>query len=123
MGMLGQSQIAITADLYPHLMPTSYATWPTRPILSWLVIHEIAKEGTVLTVSVSAFFTAYSARLGGEPVEAVAVLVGGEGDDMRLRFVVVDAQGHASIADAADLDLYGVADEDEQNGQGQAEVG
>lgn len=62
--------------------------------------------------AVSAFFTAYSARREGAPVEAVAVVVSeGPGTEPVLRFVVVDAQGRASMADAHDLDLDGVIDD------------
>jgi hypothetical protein len=61
--------------------------------------------------SVSAFFTAYSARRAGAPVEAVAVVVSDSADaDPVLRFVVVDENGRASLADAGELDLYGVTD-------------
>jgi hypothetical protein len=61
--------------------------------------------------SVSAFFTAYSARLGGSAVEAVAVVVSeGSGTEPQLRFVVVDERGRASIVGAENLDLYGVID-------------
>jgi hypothetical protein len=62
--------------------------------------------------SVSAFFTAYSARRSGEAVEAVALIVSeGSEPDPIIRFVVVDERGRASVADAAELDLYGVIDD------------
>ena len=62
--------------------------------------------------SVSAFFTAYSARRNGVAVEAVAVIVSeGPGTEPVLRFVVVDPAGHASMAEADELDLYGVIDD------------
>lgn len=59
--------------------------------------------------SVSAFFTAYSARLDGSAVEAVAVVVSeGADTEPQLRFVVVDERGRASIVGPNNLDLYGV---------------
>lgn len=60
-----------------------------------------------MSASVSTFFTCYSARRGPDRVEVIALLVDGEGEDVRLRFVAVDERGHASIADADTLDLYG----------------
>jgi hypothetical protein len=62
--------------------------------------------------NVSAFFTSYSARRNGESVEAIALIVSdGPGLEPVIRFVVVDESGQASVAPAGDLDLYGVADE------------
>lgn len=61
--------------------------------------------------AVSVFFTAYSARRGEQRVEAVAVVVEGEGSTASLRFVVVDERGRASIAAADEVDLYGVLEE------------
>jgi hypothetical protein len=62
--------------------------------------------------SVSTFFTAYSARRGDVAVEAIAVVVSdGPNADPVIRFVVVDAAGRASLADARELDLYGVIDD------------
>jgi hypothetical protein len=61
--------------------------------------------------NVSAFFTAYSAKRGDDRVEAIAVVVDGEGSTATLRFVVVDQAGLASIANASQLDLYGVQEE------------
>jgi len=67
---------------------------------------------------VSAFFTAYSARRGEERVEAVALIVDGEGSRSSVRFVVVDEDGHASIVSADELDLYGVIEESHADPQG-----
>ncbi len=62
--------------------------------------------------SVSAFFTAYSARRGTDRVEAVALVVS-EGPDSEpvLRFVVVAEDGRASFANPEELDLYGVTED------------
>lgn len=61
---------------------------------------------------VSAFWTAYSAKRGDVHVEAIAIWVEGSGSTASLSFVVVDQNGHASIAKADELDLYGAyADE------------
>jgi hypothetical protein len=62
--------------------------------------------------AVSAFFTAYSARREGAPVEAVALVVSeGPGIDPILRFVIVDERGRASLVSADELDLYGVIED------------
>lgn len=62
--------------------------------------------------SLSAFFTSYSAHRGGAKVEAVALVVSdGEGTEPALRFVVVDEGGHASLAPADEVDLYGVIED------------
>ena len=64
---------------------------------------------------VSAFFTAYSARRDAARVEAIAVVVEGSGSTAVVRFVVVDEQGRASLAEAEGLDLYGAyEDQDDQ---------
>jgi hypothetical protein len=63
----------------------------------------------VIVHSVATFFTAYEAGRGKSPVEAIAVVVGdGPGPEPVMRFIVVDEGGQASLADARDLDLYGV---------------
>ncbi|HYU48594.1 MAG TPA: hypothetical protein VEO91_01530 [Candidatus Limnocylindria bacterium] len=62
--------------------------------------------------AVSAFFTAYSARREGAPVEAVALVVSeGPGAEPILRFVIVDERGRASVVEADELDLFGVIDD------------
>ncbi len=61
-----------------------------------------------MTHAVSAFFTAYSASLDGKRVEAVAVVVSGEGQaEPTLRMVVVDENGRTSLVEAERLDMYG----------------
>jgi len=57
---------------------------------------------------VSAFFTAYSARRGDERVEAVPVIVDGDGQQASVRFVVVGEDGHASIASDEDGNEYSI---------------
>lgn len=58
---------------------------------------------------VSTFAASYAAGRGERPVEAIAVVVSdGAGPEPNLRFIVVDEQGRASLADARELDLYGV---------------
>jgi hypothetical protein len=70
--------------------------------------------------AVSAFFTAYSARLDGSAVEAIAVVVSeGPNTDPELRFVVVDERGRASIVGSNNLDLYGVIDDARQAEEGE----
>jgi hypothetical protein len=67
--------------------------------------------------SVSAFFTAYSARRGADRVEAVALVVSeGEGTDPVLRFVVVGEDGRASFARPDELDLYGAYEQPADEG-------
>ena len=63
-------------------------------------------------MSVSAFFTAYSASRNGEHVEAIAVIVDDADPTSRPRFVIVDEHGAASIARADELDLYGAFAQD-----------
>lgn len=61
--------------------------------------------------NVSAFSTAYAARRGGAPVEAIAVVVSeGPGLEPVLQFVVVDQAGLATLAAAAEVDLHGVVE-------------
>jgi hypothetical protein len=74
-----------------------------------------------MTHSLSAFFTAYSARRGGAPVEAIAVIVSdGPDSEPALRFVVVDEAGLATIAAADEVDLYGVFEDAREVEEGEA---
>jgi hypothetical protein len=61
--------------------------------------------------NVASFFAGYSAKRADERVEAIALIVDGEGSAASLRFVVVDQAGKATIANASQLDLYGVQEE------------
>jgi hypothetical protein len=62
--------------------------------------------------TVSAFFTGYSATRGEAGVEAVAVVLSeGGGPEPMLRFVVVNEDGRASLANAEELNLYGAYDQ------------
>jgi len=58
---------------------------------------------------VSTFAASYAAGRGKSAVEVIAVVVtDGSGPESVLQFVVVDEMGRASLANAEDLDLYGV---------------
>jgi hypothetical protein len=64
-------------------------------------------------MSVSAFFTGYSATRNDEHVEAIAVIVDDNNPSALPSFVVVDGHGAASIARADQLNLYGAYEQDD----------